>query len=411
MSQRMKYRDYILASIRNKPGRNLATVFCFAFIAMNIFAGQYLLAGAAGSLDRSVSRMGADHLVVPLDYLSLYGSAGSDKTMAIIHVEPSLYRMDSSTVDHIGLIQGVARTSPQLYVTTVRAPGLSASPVQIYGFDPATDFTIRPWVRQPYRASLQSGQVIVGSEVKGDVSSRISLFGHIYMIAGRLDPTRSTADHAIFLAMDDAYALAATEGALPDAAPRITPGKISAIVVGIDGGENIDMTEIRMRRSLPSDIVVIARHFALTPAVQEVRGLPDLLNTLSIVVVVAAFPLIALVAAMVARERKREIGLLKSMGATRSIVIFLTMAESLLLALCGGITGVGVGFFAFTALNAQGLLDSALAVSFRAPQISETGFMALTAVLTVVAIGGASALYPAYANGTTNPYDAIRCEG
>ena len=69
MKEKMAYRAYVIASLRNKPWRNLATAFCFAFIAANILSGQYLIAGAAGSVEQGISRMGADILVVPARYL------------------------------------------------------------------------------------------------------------------------------------------------------------------------------------------------------------------------------------------------------------------------------------------------------------------------------------------------------
>ncbi len=68
----MNYLKYITASIRNKPGRNVAVAFCFAVIAVNIFSGQYLMAGTAGSIDQGISRMGADNVVVPLEYLVIF---------------------------------------------------------------------------------------------------------------------------------------------------------------------------------------------------------------------------------------------------------------------------------------------------------------------------------------------------
>ena len=65
MNKKMNYATFVVAHIRNKPGRNLATVFCFAFIAANIFPGQFLLAGAVGGVERGISQMGADHIVRP----------------------------------------------------------------------------------------------------------------------------------------------------------------------------------------------------------------------------------------------------------------------------------------------------------------------------------------------------------
>ena len=63
-----------------QPGRNLATMFCFAFIAANIFSGQFLLAGAVGGVERGISRMGADHIVVPVQYLITTGYGGGAST-------------------------------------------------------------------------------------------------------------------------------------------------------------------------------------------------------------------------------------------------------------------------------------------------------------------------------------------
>jgi putative ABC transport system permease protein len=114
---------------------------------------------------------------------------------------------------------------------------------------------------------------------------------------------------------------------------------------------------------------------------------------------------------MVAHERQREIGLLKAMGAKRNIVFFLVIAESLVLASIGGMIGVGVSLCAFFLMNALGVLNSALQVSFRMPQLMEIGMMAGLALLVVMVIGSVASLWPAYQSSMMNPYDAIRSEG
>ena len=149
MRQKMDYVTFIVAGLRNKPGRNLATLFCFAFIAANIFSGQFLIAGAAGGLDRGVTRMGADHLVVPSQYMVFLRGQGPDNTIAIILAEPFNYRIKADIMEKIGKVMGVSAMSPQLYVSTLDLPELSPAPVDIYGIDPETDFTIRPWLQKP----------------------------------------------------------------------------------------------------------------------------------------------------------------------------------------------------------------------------------------------------------------------
>jgi len=412
MNQETTYLTFIMAGIRNKPGRNLATVFCFAFIAVNIFTGQYLIAGAAGSAGRSVSRMGADFIVAPLQYSVFLRGGGQDNTFAIVKAIPSDWRIDSKNMEIIADVQGVSLVSPQLYVSTLNLPDLSSSPVDIFGIDPVTDFTIQPWLRAPLDRQPGPGEVIVGNQVAGDVSSEIQVYNHRYTIAGRLDPTRSAIDTTIFMRLDDAYTLAATEGIVPTSSPGISHGDINAVLVRIGPGEDPDIVGNRIRRSISrSQITVIGRHFTLDPVSRDIQGLSILLNSISVIIVVAAFPLIALIAAMVAHERQREIGLLRSMGAKRNVIFSLVMAESLFLAATGGIAGVVASVIIFAVLETQGVLNSMLQVSFIMPMVTDTVLMAGIALLAVILIGSIASLYPAYTGSRMNPYDAIRGEG
>jgi len=416
MNRTMTYRTFILAGIRNKPGRNLATVFCFAFIAANIFSGQFLMAGAAGGVDRGISRMGADHVVVPVQYLATRGYGGASSTAAIVNVDPSTYRFNTGILDIIGNVSGVAAGSPQLYISTLDLPELSSSPVNIFGFDPESDFTIQPWLQQPPDSPLGPGEVIIGSEIEGEILAPISVKNHSFTIAGRLDPTHSAADHTLYLGMDDAYILAAEEGIVPPSDPRILRGDINAVLVRDSPGENPDTIAARINKAFSSsnkgrNIAVINRHFTLTPVSRDIRDIPAILLIISAFVVIAALPLIALIAAMVAHERQREIGLLKAMGAQRKIIFFLVIAESLVLATIGGIAGVGISLIAFSLMNMQGLLNSALQVSFRMPAPADIGQMAGLALCVVIAIGSIASLWPAYRSSTINPYDAIRRQG
>ena len=412
MGPKLDYRTFILAGIRNKMGRNLAAAFCFALIAANIFSGQYLLAGTVGSVDQGANRMGADLIVIPLEYTLFLQGATWNNTMAIVTVLPSNYRFDRDILGDIRSVQGVERTSTQLFVSAVTIPELSSSPVNVYGIEPATDFTIRPWLREQRRDSLSRGEVLVGHEIRGDIGNTITLYGHSFTIAGQLDPTQSEIDHSMFLSMEDAYDLAAVEGVIQSGDPRIGSGEVNAVLVQIAPKEDREIVAFRLNRICsPVHIAVIGRHFSLDPVSQNLQGLPYFLNVISVIVVIAAFPLIALIAAMVAHERQREIGLLRAMGAKRSIIIFLVMAESLALASLGALVGVGASLGVLSLLEEKGVLNSALQVSFRMPMAVEVGVFAGLAFLVVIVMAGLSSIYPAYQCSIMNPLDAINSEG
>lgn len=413
MDAALRYPAYVLAGIRNRFGRNLAAVFCFALIAANVFSGQYLVAGEVESVDQGISRMGADLVVVPLGYTQLLSDADTDNTVAIVAAMPFPERFDGRLLEDIAGVPGVASLSPQLFVGEAGIPEVSSAPVPVYGVDPATDFTIRPWLRDPADGVPGPGQAVVGHDLRRSVGDVLPLACRTYAVAGVLDPTRSGIDGSVFLSMEDALVIAAPGGALsPGGAAGIAPGAVSAGLVKVASGADPDQVAFALTRQVsPANLTVIARHFSLDPVSQNLQALPGFLNIVSVVVLVAAFPLIALIAAMVANERRREIGLLRAMGARSSVIVLLVMAESLVLAALGAVAGVAASLAALTALEANGVLNSALQVSFRVPAATEIGVYAVVTFLVVIAMGTLSSAYPAYRTGRMNPFDAIRVDG
>jgi putative ABC transport system permease protein len=414
MKRKMSIVTLIMAGVRNRPGRNLATIFCFAFIAANIFSAQYLVAGGAGNVDQGISRMGADLIVIPAQYETLLKGVqmGQVTVNGIIRVEPSTFRVSNDILDKIGKVRGISNMSPQLYVATLTLPELSPSPVDIYGIDPVTDFTIQPWLQRPLDRMLGPGEVIAGSDIAGDLSSKISVSGHQYTIAGKLDPTRSAVDHSLFFRMDDAYALAASEATISPSSSPVNKGSVSAVLIRAEPDADPKMVGARIQQPFSlSYIRVIGKNLAMAPVSHEVQGLPNLLNMISFIVILASLPLIALIAAMVTHERQREIGLLRALGAKRKLIFSLVMAESLFLSTVGGIVGVMVSLTIFVLVNTLGFFSTALLNSFRLPTPGETMLMAGLAVGVVITIGSIAALWPAYQSSMMNPYDAIRNEG
>jgi putative ABC transport system permease protein len=412
MKREMHLAGFILAGVRNKVGRNLATVFCFAFIAANIFSAQYLTTGTAGSFDVGVSRMGADLLVVPAPYaVHVQGKQMSPASAGtIIRVEPSTIRFNSTVMDKIARVPDVADFSAQLFVASVRIPG-QADPADVYGIDPVTDFTVRPWLQERLKAPLGPGQAIIGSAVPGDVSSQITVGVRPYTIAGRLNPTNSAVDRSVFVTLDDAYTLAAIPGILSPSDPEIRKNTVNGFLVRAEPGSDPELVGARIQQPFSYEYLrVMQRHFTLTSASQAAQGLPGLLKIVSLVVVLAAMPLIALISAMVANERQREIGLLISMGAQRRLIFVIVMAESLILAFAGGVIGTVSSLTALFLLNDHGVLSSTFHSAFVTPGADQVGMMAATALGIVIIIGTVASFWPAYRSSRLDPFNAIRMD-
>ena len=107
--------------------------------------------------------MGANLMVVPSQYQWLFRGSGPQNTGALVKVEPTTFRFTTKTMDAMKNVNNISKMSPQVYIATLDIPDLSPSPVEIYGIDPGTDFTIQPWLQRPLDHPLNTGEVIVGN--------------------------------------------------------------------------------------------------------------------------------------------------------------------------------------------------------------------------------------------------------
>ena len=131
---------------------------------------------------------------------------------------------------------------------------------------------------------------------------------------------------------------------------------------------------------------------------------------LSLIVAVAAFNIISTLI-MVVIEKRKEIGILKSMGATNTSIMKIFMFEGLVVGVVGTVLGSGLGYllcwiqktFNLISLPAEIYFISSLPVDMR---ISDFTIVALSAIiLTFLAT-----IYPAKRASQLTPVEAIRYE-
>ena len=100
-------------------------------------------------------------------------------------------------------------------------------------------------------------------------------------------------------------------------------------------------------------------------------------------------------------ERTREIGILKSLGASKSYIVRLILRESALLGIAGVVVGIVISVAGRAGLVHQFPTLSVLPLTFR-----------WAAYATVIAVGGAilGAVYPAFKAAQKDPIDALAYE-
>jgi putative ABC transport system permease protein len=109
---------------------------------------------------------------------------------------------------------------------------------------------------------------------------------------------------------------------------------------------------------------------------------------------------------MVAHERRREVAILRALGATKGYVIRLMLAESFFLSIAGGLVGIGTA--ALILILFQDFIAFSLKIPFIFPSFMAILYDGGTALLLSAGIGGVSSIYPAIQINRSDPYETIR---
>jgi putative ABC transport system permease protein len=397
ITNRVGSRRLITSSIRRRLFRNVATMACFAFIAGTILTAGFLVAGAQMSVQAGMDRLGADIIVIPYD-------PHSHSSGVFLTGQTSTSYFNKSVTEGVRSTPGVLRASPQVYIGTLTNVSWCKYSVQIMGFDPLTDFSVFPLMDQSRQIDLTDNQVIVGHYIQGEVGSTIAVSGHDLTIMGRLEKTGFSPDNSIYLNMGGSYGLAS------DPSNNLTtftvnPGQISAVLVKADKTIGIDPIIYYITSMNPGTLVYPMNALGRQVADQLSTTTQSLyLTALSVIVV--SMPLVALIATMGANERRREIGLMRAMGATQFNVFGLFFIEAVLLAIVGGVIGVAVSSGGLATF--QEPIANSLNISFIWPSMTTVISEVSVALALAVGLAGIAAIWPAFRASKMEPYDAIR---
>ena len=181
-----------------------------------------------------------------------------------------------------------------------------------------------------------------------------------------------------------------------------TEGKASVFYIRLDDPKNVDavIQEIKQVHGLEAYSVRSTEEFLSLMTPEHLPGFNPFIRTVVTVAMIIGFMVIFQSMYTAVMERTREIGILKSLGASRFYILRVILRETMVLAIAGTVLGIGVSFLARAILKA------------RIPTLPLfwSGGWVMTA--TVIALVGAllGAIYPAVKAARKDPIEALAYE-
>jgi putative ABC transport system permease protein len=179
-------------------------------------------------------------------------------------------------------------------------------------------------------------------------------------------------------------------------------GKASMFYVKADNPNNADaiMDAIRRVPGMENYTMRSMKQYLSMMTGGNLPGFSVFITVVISVAVIIGFIVIFQAMYTAVMERTREIGILKSLGASRMYIVQIILRETVLLAICGIILGIGISY---------GAREAIVAAKPTLRVIVPTGWLGWAAL---IAIAGAilGALYPAVKAARKDPIDALAYE-
>ena len=351
-------------NLRGYPVRSGILAFFSMLMAMVMFGGTMIVCGIDRGLGTVESRLGADIMVTPAD-----ASSDFDAQAFLVGAEPSYFYMDEGVAGEVAGVDGVGAASPQLFLATARASCCSGR-YQVIAFDPATDFTIQPWISDTSGASsLGDMEVVVGANVGVSDPENFSLFGHKLRVVAQFDQTGSTLDNAVYANFDTARILidSSLEKGLNKYTSLDTDHIISSVMVRVEPGRDVNAVASDIAARVPG--VSVATSTTLVSGIS--RSLDNTSRTVTTLIALVwgvGLVMMTLMFVMMVVERKREFGTLLVVGAHRRLVSRVIALEAVILNAAGGALGILISGVLIVSFS--GLVRQTIGIGFLVPSLA-----------------------------------------
>ncbi len=317
-------------TVSRKIFRNIVLALAVSLLVSLLVFALLFNRAVQDDIEAASKKLGADLVLVPVEAID-------EAEEFILESKKKDFYMDRGVYESVAAIPEVKAATFQIYLETLESGCCSIVESQVIAFDPETDFVVSPWFTND-PPPLNDGEVYVGSyvyEYLGLIDTP-TLFNHKVKVVGHLQETGTGLDHGTFMRVEDLNRISAS------VAGSYKPGMISIIFVKVKPGLDLDAVADKIQ-GLHPNIGIMTRGSIGA----DVRAtLKDITQVFSITILISSALAVLLAWSTftaLANERRREVGILRAIGAHRAHIMKMFLSEAAIISLIGGLLGVGIG--------------------------------------------------------------------
>lgn len=362
----------VVSNLAHRPTRSLITISAVALEVSMILLVVAVFYGYLNGSKTSQMGIGADLILMPPSASMLAGLSG-----AAIPVK----------------VGDVLRRMPHVAVATPVITAFSQKPIEVvYGVDLASFDEISPPFRYLSGGPFQQpGDAIVDDFYAGmnhkKIGDTVDILNNKYRICGIVPHGKGGRKFLQLSTMQD----------LTGAGDRT-----SVFYLKLDDPSNMDtvIKEIKDTSGMEKYSVMSMREYLSMMTPDNLPGFNIAIEIVIGIAIIVGFLVIFQSMYTAVMERTREIGILKSMGASKLYIVNVVMRETLLLAVVGILAGVALS------------LLTRRVIMYERPvqQMFWSSLWVMRATIIAIVGAMAGALYPAFKAAQRDPIDALAYE-
>lgn len=358
-------------NVRHRPVRTFLSALLIAIPVTLVLTLVGLSEGMLSEARRRANGVGADIVIRPKgsSFASSLSSAPIPAALVdFVRKQPHV-RLATGTVIH-----------------SISAPLTSAAGIQLEEFS-AMSGGFRFVAGGPFR---NPREIVIDEnyarERNATVGATLNLMNLDWRVAGIVEPGKL---NRVFIDLEELQELTGNRG------------KVTQIYVKVDAPENVGAVIESLKSQLEDYPIYAMSDFISLFSVDSYPALKSFINVMIGIAVVIGFAVVCLSMYMAVLQRTREIGILKSLGASKGFILTLILREALLLSLVGAVIGVGLSF------GTKWALETFVPASLSPAIVPGWWPRAALIAMTGATLG---ALYPGWRAASQDPIEALAYE-